>query len=47
VFAGAQENWVDREMQFIDEAGCEILADYGDTAAKPNILLVGRLAGAL
>jgi hypothetical protein len=47
VFAGAEENWADSEMQFVNEAGLEILADCAGTAAKPNILPVGCLAGKL
>ena len=47
VFAGAQENWADSDMQFVDESGLEILVDGGGTPAKPNVLPVGRLAGAL
>jgi hypothetical protein len=47
VFAEAEENRADSEMQFVDETNLEILADCGDTPAKPNILPVSRLAGAL
>ena len=47
MFAGAQENRADSEMQFVDESGLEVLADYGHTPAKPNILPFSRLAGAL
>ena len=47
VFAGAEEYRADRDMHFVDETGFEILADGGHTPTKPNILPVGRLAGAL
>lgn len=47
VLAPAQERGRDHEVQLVDEAGREVLADGGDSPAQPDVLAPRRLRRAL
>src|SRR6516165_3528683 len=47
MLASAEQHGRYGEMQFVDEAGGEVLADGGGAAAEPDILALGAREGAL
>ncbi len=47
VFPGTEKDRRDGEMHLVDQASAKVLANRGDSAAKPDVLTVGGLGGSL